>query len=227
MDNFMDKRRIVLLDADVKFLDLLSTLIRYQKEVRLINQYIRPKDLLKNIKKDHPDIIIADLDYFTEPKLDLISEIRSNSFRVEIVLITDTFQNESVLNLFTAGATGLLLKSNALAEMPNAIATIIKGGSPIDPYVVRIILNSMQASPETILSSQECKVLKLLSKGISTRFIGKELGISIDTVRSHLKNIYKKLKVNSKMEALRKAKEERLLPSMSFSPVLQADSVIQ
>jgi DNA-binding NarL/FixJ family response regulator len=143
----------------------------------------------------------------------MINQIKKVNRMIQIILLTERREDQWILKLVSQSISSVLLKNDCISSIIKTIETIEQGGLPIDPFISRIVFTMMQASDDNSkLTGQEKRILKLLGRGMTSQVIATELGISPATSRTHLKNIYKKLKVNSKTQALRKAKEERLIP---------------
>ncbi|MBL4586861.1 MAG: response regulator transcription factor, partial [Flavobacteriales bacterium] len=133
-----------------------------------------------------------------------------------VIMLTVFDQNEHVFDAMCAGANGYLLKKSPPAEIINAIDEVMTGGAPMTPAIAKKVLSFFAQQnnvpkQENALTPKETEVLKLLVDGFSYKMIAAELEISIDTVRSHIKNIYRKLQVNSMTEAVAKAIRQRLV----------------
>jgi len=121
-----------------------------------------------------------------------------------------------VFDALGAGANGYLLKKNLSDKLFNSIQEVLNGGAPMSPAIAKMILTQMQQGAtlpqnDYQLTNREKEILSLLSEGNSHKMIAASLTISIETVRSHLKNIYDKLHVHSQTEALSKAFKEKLV----------------
>jgi DNA-binding NarL/FixJ family response regulator len=124
--------------------------------------------------------------------------------------------DEKVFNALCAGASGYLLKTTPPARLLESIREVIDGGAPMSPEAARRVVRLFREfrPPETAdyrLTPQETELLKLLIEGHHKKTAARELGISTNTVSFHLKNIYSKLQVHSKTEAVAKALRERLV----------------
>jgi DNA-binding NarL/FixJ family response regulator len=127
------------------------------------------------------------------------------------------FEDENKLfNCLAAGANGYILKNTPAPQLIQAIHEVCAGGAPMSPGIARKVLNSFEQkrnfSEDYKLSNRELEILKFLVKGFSYKMIGNECGITIDTVRTHLKNIYTKLHVSCGKEAITKALKDRIVP---------------
>lgn len=152
--------------------------------------------------------------------LDLLPWMRLHAPQVEAVVVSSLGDDATVLQAIRGGAVGYLLKNGSDAEMELALASMQRGGAPIDPVIARRILALMtgpqaDAVPATeaggALTERELDVLQWVARGHSNREIARELGLSINTVECHAKNIYRKLSVRSRAGAVYSARAQGLL----------------
>lgn len=156
--------------------------------------------------------------------LDLLAWMRTHAPHVESVVVSSLGDDATVLEAIRAGAVGYLLKNGSDEEMELALASMGRGGAPIDPVIARRIL-SLMARPGPMeaarpaadqeaasLTARELDVLQCVARGQSNREIARELGLSINTVECHAKNIYRKLSARSRSAAVFNARSQGLLP---------------
>ena len=149
--------------------------------------------------------------------IEAVKKIRQFDKKVQIIMLTVFDDNNHVFDAICAGANGYLLKKYISEKLISSIQEVLNGGAPMSPGIARMIINNMQQSVKQApvnnyqLTPREKDILTLLSKGNSYKLIAAELNISIETVRTHLKNIYDKLHVHSQIEAVSKAINERLV----------------
>jgi DNA-binding NarL/FixJ family response regulator len=155
--------------------------------------------------------------------LELLAWMRAHAPQVESVVVSSLGDDATVLEAIRAGAVGYLLKNGSDEEMEMALASMGRGGAPIDPVIARRILSLMarpaQAEPPRAadkdaasLTGRELDVLQCVARGQSNREIARELGLSINTVECHAKNIYRKLSARSRSAAVFNARSQGLLP---------------
>lgn len=207
----MVKKRIVIIDRDEEFCIAESEIIKNSSAFGVIKIYHDTWEALKKLNDDLPEIIIMDLDFDVLKGVDFILKAREKISGLEILVTTHHTEERVVFDALCHGASGFLLKNNCLPRLLDALNTLISGGSPIDPSVTRHIIRSIRISDASPLSTRESAVLKLLMQGKTYAVIADELFISGETVKTHLKNIYRKLKVNTKADAVRKAVKEQLV----------------
>lgn len=130
---------------------------------------------------------------------------------IDVIMLTVQEDDDSVFNSLCAGASGYLLKSTSPAHILNSIREVVDGGSPMSSAVARKVVNSFKQQSASPLSPRETEVLRMLCEGQNYKAISEALFISGHTVRMHIKNIYKKLHVHSRGEAVKKAVHNRLV----------------
>jgi DNA-binding NarL/FixJ family response regulator len=160
-------------------------------------------------KKAPPEILLLDINLPGMSGINALPLLKEKFPEMEIVMLTNYDDSERIFESLKAGASGYLLKSTSLKEIKEAINQVIKGGAPMSPQIGRKILSyfrpkktSNKISP---LSLREKEVVQGLVDGLSYKQIAERLNISPGTIYSHIKNIYKKLRVNSKSEVIAKS----------------------
>ncbi len=163
-----------------------------------------------------PDVLVTDLGLPDGSGIELIREARLSESPVEIMVISVFGDERNVLSAIEAGASGYLLKDGDTSYIGDAIMGLLDGESPISPAIARHILKRQQAIAATQpkatdsgqnLTGREQDVLACMAKGYTYREAAELLGMSYHTVTSHVKNIYRKLEVNSRGEAIYEASQ--------------------
>jgi len=159
-----------------------------------------------------PDIILMDIDLPGINGIEAVKKIRAIDKQVQIIMLTVFDDNTHVFNALCAGANGYLLKKYVSDKLISAIQEVLQGGAPMSPSIARMIITNMQEPTNNyLLTKREKEILFSLSKGNSHKMIAADLDIGIETVRTHLKRVYDKLHVNSQIEAVGKAINEKLV----------------
>ena len=167
--------------------------------------------VIENIKESLPDVILMDIELPGINGIEAVKRIRENYPDLKILMETIFEDDEKVFQSICAGANGYILKTTVPAEILKAIREIYEGGSPMTPIIASKVLRMFKntVSNETDesyhLSVREKEILKYLVEGMSYKLIASNCFISIETVNGYIKNIYKKLQVHSKSEAVAKA----------------------
>jgi len=153
--------------------------------------------------------------------IDLITELRNSDPALGILVISAWSTEDVLLGALRAGATGYVLKERDDLEVSLSIRSVLRGGAPIDPFIARRIIAELQPAPspstetaasdEVKLSMREGQILELVAEGLANREIAEKLFLSRYTVECHIKHIYRKLAVSSRVKAVREARSRGLL----------------
>jgi len=194
----------------------LTALINGTQGFKCIGSYFSMEAALPRLADDTPDVILTDIGLPGMSGIEGTAIMRKQFPNVPILALTIYDNDHQVFDALCAGATGYLLKNTAPARLLEAIKEAADGGSPMSPEVARRVVRLFREfrPPEHAayhLTSQETELLKLLIEGHYKKTAAHEMGISTNTVSFHLKNIYLKLQVHSKTEAVAKALREKLI----------------
>lgn len=200
--------RIIMVEDNVDICMGYKMLINMTNKFRLVNYYHYGKDALTNLLLDNPDIALVDIDLPGGVNgIEVTKQIKTLVPSCQIIIITvfeNTFQ---VFESLRAGASGYLTKNSNQLEVISALEQILEGGSPMSPAIARMVVNSFQKNTDNPFTEKELEVLGKLVDGKSYKSISQSMGVTIDAIRFHIKNIYLKLQVNSKEEAILMAKK--------------------
>lgn len=175
--------------------------------------YSSAEEALINLPLNPPDIAVVDIKLKALSGIELIQQIKSHLPLTQFLMCTGYQNNEYVFSALKAGASGYIVKGSSSFEIQNAIVELYNGGSPMSPYIARKVITLLhQKSDDNSfgLSSRELEVLSLLSEGLLYKEISDKLQISQNTVKNHCKNIYKRLHVQNRVEALNKFSQYNL-----------------
>lgn len=194
----------------------LSHLLQSSEEFDFLGSYNSPINIFQNCKNSTPDVILMDVDMPLMNGIDATKLVKEAFPQVNILILTVFEDKEKLFSALQAGASGYLLKKSKIIEIIEAIHEIYQGGSPMTPAIARKVLEYFSIpkiikNVENNLSERELDILKCLVDGDSYKMIASNCYISMGTVRSHINNIYKKLHVNSKSEAVVKALKDKLV----------------
>ncbi|MEM7548318.1 MAG: response regulator transcription factor [Bacteroidota bacterium] len=203
--------RISLIEDNDKLRDGLEMIIDTIDKFNVVSTYSTCEEALKNLHRDIPDIILIDINLPGMNGIKGISKIKKILPRVEIIVNTIYEESEYVFDALKAGANGYITKGSDRMNLLRAIDEVLDGGAPMSAKIANMVVSSFQRNPKTPLTPRETEVLSLLAQGKTYQYISDQLFVSLETVKSHIKNIYSKLHVTSKNEALEKAARDRLI----------------
>jgi len=205
------KNRIEIVEDNDVVRDGLQLLINSMSDHTVVGAYDSCEKAIRNIVKDQPEIILMDLDLPGMSGIEGIERIKKAHPEINIIVLTVHEDSDMVFEALCAGASGYITKNANHSKLLDAIEEVQNGGAPMSSKIAKLVVDSFQKNHNSPLTSRETEVLEQLAKGKSYSVIAEELFIHKETVKSHIKNIYFKLQVNSKAEALEIARKNKLI----------------
>ena len=202
---------VTIVEDDKEIRESLALLINGTQGYTCINTFGDCETTLKYIFDDPPDVILMDIGLPGMSGIEGIRRVKAKMPEIDILMLTVHGDSKLVFDALCAGACGYLIKDTAPSRLLEAIKEVNEGGAPMSSQIARMVISSFKIVQHTKLTPRETEVLAHLCKGKSYRMIAEALFISEETVKRHIKNIYKKLEVSSKSEAVAKALKERLV----------------
>ncbi|MEZ4775178.1 MAG: response regulator transcription factor [Bacteroidia bacterium] len=158
-----------------------------------------------------PDVVLMDINLPGMSGIEGTKKLKTILPDLDILMLTVQADDNSVFESLRAGATGYLIKSTPPVELLQAISEVKEGGAPMSSQIARKVLQSFRTTSENPLTARETEILQQLCDGQNYKVIAENLFVSGHTIRTHVKNIYKKLHVNSRGEAVKKAIKDKLI----------------
>lgn len=190
-------------------------------ELRLAAEYASGREALAGLAQAAPDVLLVDLGLQDMSGLEVIRFVAARHADCNILVVSIFGDEEHVLPALEAGARGFLLKGAMTRDITLDIRELSNGGSPLSPIIARQVLKRLRPAPDTGadvasdtvdgLTAREVEILRTIARGFSYAETAELLGISVQTVHTHLKRIYRKLAVHSKTEAVFEADQRNLL----------------
>ncbi len=202
---------IGIVEDNVKIRDLIQRYLDMQDGLECPVAVDSVEEMLVFLDKHmQPDVILMDIQLPGMSGIKGMEVIKDKYPDVDIIMLTIYHDSHKIFDSLKAGASGYLLKHTSLPEIREAIEMLLKGGAPMSPQIARKVITHFndqkpKKNPDSMLTSREQDIVNGLVDGLSYKMIADRFDISIDTVRAHIRNIYKKLHVNSKAEVIAKS----------------------
>lgn len=184
----------------------ISALLAAMPAVRLLDAFPTAEAALQAFSARTPDVALIDIRLPGMSGIECVAQVKSRFSRVRILIVTTYEERDLIFDSLRAGASGYILKNALTSELSQAIELVHAGGAPMSMPIARKLVTFFQAPTEPFagdekLTEREQQVLSLLARGYQYKRIADSAGISIDTVRTHIRHIYDKLHVQSRTEA--------------------------
>lgn len=184
-------------------------LINGSEGLKCVSCFSNAETALRDLIDDKPDVVLMDIGLPGMSGIECIRKLKAKKPELQIIMLTVYEDDDHIFKALVAGASGYLIKKTPPARLLEAIQDVYNGGSPMSSQIARKVIGTFQSlnksSVETEnLSVREQEILSYLAKGFRYKEIAEKLFISIETVRTHLRNIYEKLQVRSRTEAVLK-----------------------
>ena len=208
--------RVVLIEDQRQTREGLAALIGGSPGMLVVARYASGEEALAQVADQHPDVILTDLGLPGIQGVDVVASLRRLLPHTPILVLTVHGEDHYVFDALCAGAFGYLLKDVEPARLLAAIQEVHLGGAPMSPEVARRVITLFREirPPERAdyqLTPHETRLLKLFVEGHIYKTAAVELGVSVNTINFHVRNIYEKLQVHTRSEAVAKALVNRLV----------------
>jgi DNA-binding NarL/FixJ family response regulator len=190
--------------------DGLKNFISLSTDFIVVGTFKNGEEALANLPLVNPDIVIMDINLPGMNGIECIRKVKDKSPGTQFMMFTVYENDEKVFEALKAGASGYLLKNTGLLQISESLKELYDGGSPMSANIARKLVNlfrdtGKETAAMDVLSNRENEILQLLAKGLLYKEIADQLQITTGTVRQHIHNIYDKLHVQNRTEAINKA----------------------
>ena len=212
--------RIALFEDNKLIRDALEAILNGTPGFKCTGTFPDCNSIDRDIKRSEPDVVLMDIEMPGTNGIEATKKITENFPQIKVLIQTVFNDSEKIFKALCAGASGYILKSETPAKQLEAIDEVFNGGAPMSPAIAKKIMqfflqkNVILVVPEDgdfQLSEREKNILSLMSQGNNFKAIAEQAFISYETVRTHVKRIYKKLHVASRAEAILKAQQQGLV----------------
>lgn len=206
-----DQITVAIIEDDAQIRQLMTLIVDGSPGFQCRQSFGDCDSALPEIRGHPPDVVLMDINLPGMSGIEGVRILKADLPETDFIMLTIQEDEDSIFDSLCAGASGYLLKDTPPAELLEAICDVHNGGSPMSGAIARKVIASFRKPLESPLSPRETEVLERLCDGGNYRDIADALYISGDTVRAHIKNIYRKLHVNSRAEAVKKAIKDKLI----------------
>lgn len=207
-----EELNLVIVEDDTLVLEGLISFFELQGSIRIIETFQSAEKFLKYLEKklDLSFILLLDIQLPGQTGVEALPKIKNLKPDLDVIILTTFEETDMIFKALSAGACSYISKRVPLPKIKDAIEVVKRGGSYMSPAIARKIANYYAPKKSENLTSRQLEIVNGIVKGLSYKMIASELNISIDTVRSHIKNIYNTLEINSKAELIRKSFDNEL-----------------
>jgi len=210
------KQRVSVVEDDVEINQRLCNIISAGDEFILVHSARSIADAKVSLLEDKPDLLLVDLGLIDGSGIELIKLVYQEALDTQCLVISGFQDDRTVFAALEAGAVGYLLKYDNSQKITESMHQVFAGGAPMSPIIARMVLERFHNKPKQVelpdmLTERQLLILKYVSQGFSSKEIAEKLSVSYFTVTTHIKNIYGKLQVNSRAEAIQEAHKYGLL----------------
>ncbi len=199
---------VSIVEGDYFYREWLVRILEEKDFLEIYGVYSSAEEAVQGLPVNAPDVAIVDIMLQVKSGIELIQTVKQHLTNTQFLIYSELQNDENIIDMLKAGASGYIMKGSTKEDIQNAILELYNGGSPMSPFIARKVVNLLHQKKKNDdnlgLSSRELEVLSLLSRGLLYKEISDQLNISANTVKNHCKNIYKRLHVQNKIEAINK-----------------------
>ena len=201
---------IAIVEDDSEIRQTLQLIIDGSPGYRCKHTFPEGESAIKSIPDLILDVVLMDIELPGLSGIDVTRKLKQQCPEIDIIMLTVQSDDDSIFESLCAGASGYLLKDTSPVDLLRHIREVYEGGSPMSSQIARRIINSFRIIKNP-LSDRETEILRHLSQGKNYKDVADELFLSPHTIKSHIKNIYAKLHVKNRAEAIYKAIKQNLI----------------
>jgi len=219
--NGNERLKVLVVDDHALFRRGLQMVLKSEGDIEVVGEAADGNEAVEKAQESMPDVILMDVRMPHRSGIEATQQIKDLLPHVKILMLTISDEEADLYEAIKAGASGYLLKEISIDEVADAIRSVFAGQSRLSPSMAAKLLQEFAAMskraaearqlPAPRLTDREMEVLRLVAQGLNNRDIAKELFISENTVKNHIRNILEKLHLHSRMEAVVYAVREKLL----------------
>ncbi|MEZ4778489.1 MAG: response regulator transcription factor [Flavobacteriaceae bacterium] len=204
------KHRIVIVEDHQDLLEAMTLMLNTSLAFKVIGSFKNAEEALIQTPDLEPDAVLMDINLPKLSGIECVSKLKKQCPQVLFVMCTSYEDDEKIFQSLEAGASGYILKTDGPAKILSALEDLFEGGSPMSASIARKVVSSFSKFSKkpnkemSLLTEREMEILDLIAKGNLNKEVSDTLCISLGTVKKHVQNIYEKLHVNTRVEAVNK-----------------------
>jgi DNA-binding NarL/FixJ family response regulator len=199
--------RIAIIEDNAQYRTAISIILQLNEDIRLVHKLEDAREMLEKFEQDMPEVVLMDIDLPFKSGIEAVWTLKKKWPGIKVLMLTVFEDDDKIFGAIRAGANGYLLKKDPPQKILAAIESVLKGESPMNGMIAAKMLDYFQQQgkksddiEEANLTLREKEILQLLIRGNSYKEIAALIRISVETLNSHIKNIYRKLDVHSRSE---------------------------
>lgn len=203
----MIETKVCIVEDNTNLREALSLMIEVSKGYVLLGAYGSAEEALKEIPLCSPDVVLMDINLPMISGIECTSILKNTYPDIQFLICTSLEENDKIFSALKAGASGYILKTDGMTKILQGIEDVLHGGAPMSNIIARKVLESFskKSSPHfslQLLTERENEILQLMATGMLNKEMAYNINISEGTIRKHIENIYRKLHVNTRVEAV-------------------------
>jgi DNA-binding NarL/FixJ family response regulator len=202
-------KSVVVVEDDRGLREQLVAILRSAPDIKCVGAFATAEEALAKIPAQNPDVVLMDIGLPGMSGIECVAQLKKLNSAPQVIMVTVYEDSDRIFRALKAGANGYLVKSSPPDELLDAVRDVDTGGAPMSSHIAcKVVEHFHVQQPDdhgkNNISQREQQVLSLLASGFIYKEIGDQLGISMETVRSHVKNICQKMHVRNRVEAVAK-----------------------
>jgi len=205
------KVNIWIIEDDEDLRESYTAFVNNSEKFTVSGSFRSAEDALRNLKVDQPEIVLMDIQLPGKSGIECTSILKEKFPAIQVIIVTVYEDNEIVFEALKAGASGYITKKSNYTQLISGLEEILAGGAPMSGQIAKMVIENFHTNPNSPLSKREKEVLQMVASGKTFTQIAEELFIARETTKTHVRNIYAKLQVKCRAEAIARANKEHLI----------------
>jgi DNA-binding NarL/FixJ family response regulator len=206
-----ERKKVWIVEDDLFLRDSFTEIINSAEDFVVSGAFASGEDAIKQLSLEQPDFVLMDIELPGKNGVDCTFIIKQKYSNVQVVMVTVYEDSDLVFNSLKAGASGYITKSANFEQIIDSLQEIKLGGAPMSSKIAKMVIDSFHRSFDSPLSKREAEILRLVADGKTFTQISDQLFIARETTKTHVRNIYRKLEVNCRADAIAKANKNHLI----------------